>query len=119
MIAKHMFSVFLISLVIQSVHLDDTMLENEIMDSNYNGGQMRYENQRDVTMTPTNSPMVNNYPAEPPRESWMDSARNALSGPAGQIVVHMAKEMISRSTGNSQVHFWMNNFEEDFNDSRN
>lgn len=34
---------------------------------------------------------------------WFNSARNALAGPAGQMVVHMAKEMISRSAGNSQV----------------
>ncbi len=34
---------------------------------------------------------------------WMDTAKDALSGPAGQMVVHFAKEMISRSTGNSQV----------------
>lgn len=35
---------------------------------------------------------------------WMDSAKDALAGPAGQMVVHFAKEMISRSTGNSQVN---------------
>lgn len=34
---------------------------------------------------------------------WMDTAKDALAGPAGQMVVHFAKEMISRSTGNSQV----------------
>lgn len=34
---------------------------------------------------------------------WMDKAKDALAGPAGQMVVHFAKEMISRSTGNSQV----------------
>lgn len=34
---------------------------------------------------------------------WMDSAKNTLSGPAGQLMVHFAKEMISRSAGNSQV----------------
>lgn len=34
---------------------------------------------------------------------WVDTAKDALSGPAGQMVVHFAKEMISRSTGNSQV----------------
>lgn len=34
---------------------------------------------------------------------WMNTARDALAGPAGQMVVHFAKEMISRSTGNSQV----------------
>lgn len=34
---------------------------------------------------------------------WMDTAKNALSGPAGQIMVQFAKEMISRSAGNSQI----------------
>ncbi|KAG4079246.1 hypothetical protein HA402_006969 [Bradysia odoriphaga] len=34
---------------------------------------------------------------------WMDTAKDALSGPAGQMVVHFAKEMISRSAGNSQI----------------
>lgn len=35
---------------------------------------------------------------------WMATAKDALAGPAGQMVVHFAKEMISRSTGNSQVN---------------
>lgn len=104
MLAKCVFSVFIVTLAIHSVRLDDTMLENEIMDSNVQSDQMKYTNQRDVNNTPTYMPLENNYPAEPPKESWLDSARTALSGPAGQIVVHMAKEMISRSTGNSQVH---------------
>lgn len=48
-------------------------------------------------------PMVpyNNYAGG--QGTWFDSAKNALAGPAGQMVVHMAKEMISRSAGNSQV----------------
>ena len=39
--------------------------------------------------------------------TWMDTAKTALSGPAGKMVVHIAKEMLSRSAGNSQVckHF--------------
>lgn len=41
---------------------------------------------------------------------WWDTARHALSGPAGQIIVSMAKEMISRSTGNSQVSMNIRNF---------
>lgn len=39
---------------------------------------------------------------------WMDTAKEALAGPAGQMVVHFAKEMISRSAGNSQVIFYIN-----------
>lgn len=35
---------------------------------------------------------------------WFDTAKDAMSGPAGQMVVHFAKEMISRSAGNSQVN---------------
>lgn len=35
--------------------------------------------------------------------SWMDTAKDALAGPAGKMAVHLAKEIISRSTGNSQV----------------
>uniref|UniRef100_A0A1B0DQL3 Uncharacterized protein n=1 Tax=Phlebotomus papatasi TaxID=29031 RepID=A0A1B0DQL3_PHLPP len=34
---------------------------------------------------------------------WTEKARSLISGPAGQIVVNLAKEMLSRSTGNSQV----------------
>lgn len=43
-------------------------------------------------------------PEYPSRGGWFDTARNALAGPAGQVAVHMAKEMISRQTGNSQVN---------------
>lgn len=35
--------------------------------------------------------------------SFMKNAKEAIQGPAGQIMVHMAKELISRSAGNSQV----------------
>lgn len=105
MLVKCVFSVFIIALAVKSVRLDDTMLENEIMDSNFSGDYMKYGNHRDMNNMPSNLPMENSYPAEPPKESWLDSAKNALSGPAGQMVVHMAKEMISRSTGNSQVLF--------------
>lgn len=34
---------------------------------------------------------------------WLASATNALAAPAGQIAMHFAKEMISRSASNSQV----------------
>lgn len=35
---------------------------------------------------------------------WMEQAKDAIAGPAGQMMVHFAKEMISRSAGNSQVN---------------
>lgn len=34
---------------------------------------------------------------------WLATATNALAAPAGQIAMHFAKEMISRSASNSQV----------------
>lgn len=34
---------------------------------------------------------------------WMEMASNAIAGPAGQLVVHFAKEMMSRQDGSSQV----------------
>lgn len=102
----------IIGFAIKSVRLDDlSALQNEIMDSNYNGasGGMGNGNSVDQMNYGGNHMEINNKNqnienlAEPPRQTWFDTARNALSGPAGQIVVHMAKEMISRSTGNSQV----------------
>lgn len=35
--------------------------------------------------------------------NWMKSAQNILAGPAGQMMVQFAKELISRSSGSSQV----------------
>ncbi|XP_055908228.1 uncharacterized protein LOC129943040 [Eupeodes corollae] len=35
--------------------------------------------------------------------SWFKSAENVLAGPAGHVVVEVAKDLLSRSTGNSQV----------------
>jgi len=34
---------------------------------------------------------------------FMDNAQQLIAGPAGQMVLHFAKEMISRSAGNSQI----------------
>lgn len=116
MYTKCAIGVLIIAFAIKSVRLDDmTVLQNEIMDSNYNGAvggngggggaggidqQMNFGGSH-LEVNNKNQNIENL--AEPPRHTWFDSARNALSGPAGQIVVHMAKEMISRSTGNSQV----------------
>ncbi|CAD7091832.1 unnamed protein product [Hermetia illucens] len=35
--------------------------------------------------------------------NWMKSAQNILAGPAGQMMVQFAKELISRSSGSSQI----------------
>lgn len=77
---------------ISAVSSDDFTSQNEILD---------YENDRD----PIIYGIKNESVVHPniPKITWFDSARNALAGPAGKIVVTMAKEMIARSTGNSQV----------------
>lgn len=90
------------TIAIKCVRPED-IAQNEIMDSNYSGDQLNYGKQHEID----NRPLENSYgPLPSPAEgSWLESARNVLNGPTGQIVVHMAKEMISRSTGNSQVVF--------------
>lgn len=108
MYTKCAIGVLIIAFAIKSVRLDDlAALQNEIMDSNYNGAvgnggndQINYGgNALEINNKNPNLPPF----AEPPRQGWFESARNALSTPAGHIVIHMAKELISRSTGNSQV----------------
>lgn len=100
MFIKYVIGVMVISVVLKSVRSDDINTQNEIMDLNYNDDQMNYGK---IDNIPRNGQLDNSL--QPPAESWLDTARNALSGPTGQIMVHMAKEMISRSTGNSQVFF--------------
>lgn len=99
---KCVISVVVISVALKSVQSDDINAQNEIMDSNYSDDQMNYGK---IDNIPRNGQLDNAYNPQPPAESWLDTAKNALSGPTGQIMVHMAKEMISRSTGNSQVLF--------------
>lgn len=102
MFLKCVIGSVVISLALKSVYSED-ITQNEIIDSNYSGNQ--YGNRHEIDMFSGNGQMNNGYgPPQPPTKTWMESARNALSGPAGQMVVHMAKEMISRSTGNSQVN---------------
>lgn len=101
MLSKCVVGVFILSLALKTVRLDDLTAQNEIMDSNYNGDQMNFGNRNEIANG--NGLMDNGNESQPAGETWLNTARNALNGPAGQIVVHMAKEMISRSTGNSQV----------------
>lgn len=98
-----MICVLVISVAMKSVHSDDMVSHNEIMDSDFSGDQISYGKRNEIDNIAAR-PLENAYgPPAPAETSWLDSARTALSGPAGQIVVNMAKEMISRSTGNSQV----------------
>lgn len=48
------------------------------------------------------------------RVGWIETAKNALAAPAGQMAVHFAKELISRSAGNSQVSEQYCHFENNF-----
>lgn len=98
MFVKYVICVVMVSVALKSVLCDDMTGPNEIMSTNFGEEPMNYDNSQ------RNGQMDNNvYGPQPPTESWLDTARNALSGPTGQMVVTMAKEMISRSTGNSQV----------------
>lgn len=100
MFLKCVIGVAVISIALKSVRSED-MAQNEVMDPNYGDGQMNYVKMDNINRNGALD--SNGYAPQPPAETWLDTARNAFSGPAGQIVVHMAKEMISRSTGNSQV----------------
>lgn len=106
MSVKYAICVFVTLAVVGPVHLDDSVAQNEIADTSYserdplNMGERNVNNQNLDYFGNNNQLIGNNNVGG----SWLASARDALSGPAGQIVVHMAKEMISRSTGNSQVN---------------
>lgn len=103
MFQKCAIGFLIVVIAIKLVRPDDLTAQNEIMDSNYNGDQMNYGNRQEIASVGGGLPPDNSYDQKLAETSWLDSARSALSGPAGQIVVHVAKEMISRSTGNSQV----------------
>lgn len=96
MLTKYFICALIMPSLIGSAIIDDTSNgQNEISELDYNRAPADYGG---------------NYVGGSEASggsTWLDTARNALSGPAGQIVVHMAKEMISRSTGNSQVAFFM------------
>lgn len=91
MLIKYVFCALIVPALISSATLDDVSNgPNEINEMDYNRASTDYYG--------------GNYSGNNDGNTWLDTARNALSGPAGQMVVHMAKEMISRSTGNSQVN---------------
>lgn len=89
---KYIGCALIVPTLIGSAIIDDvTAGQNEITELDYNRAPVDYGGN-----------YVGNVEASG-STTWLDTARNALSGPAGQIVVHVAKEMISRSTGNSQI----------------
>lgn len=94
MLIKHIVCALIVPSLIGSAIIDDVPnAQNEINEMDYNHAPADYYGSN------------NNNSNEGVRgHTWLDTARKSLSGPAGQMVVHMAKEMISRSTGNSQVN---------------
>lgn len=84
--------IFVILLILKPAYTADFISENEVLDYDHNREQ-------DVYIIKNNSFIHQSSP----NNSWLSSARNALAGPAGRIAVSVAKEMIARSTGNSQV----------------
>lgn len=69
--------------------------QNEISELNNGFENIIHESEKDYNIQPHENASSNN--------SWLDSAKRLMAEPAGQIAVHVAKEVISRSTGNSQV----------------
>lgn len=92
MTMKYFFSAMIVPAIIGAAIIDDVSnVQNEITETDYNRAPAEYGG---------------SYSGNNGGNTWLETARNALSGPAGQMVVHMAKEMISRSTGNSQVNYF-------------
>lgn len=88
---------FVLLLTFSAVRSDEFMSQNEVLDYDHDRDPVIYGIRNDSTV----------YPSAP-KDTWLDSARSALTGPAGRIVMTMAKEMIARSTGNSQVKWAAN-----------
>lgn len=95
MLLKYFVSALIVPVLIGSAVIEDVSnVQNEFTEMDYNRAPADYGG----NFSGTNGGNVGN--------TWLDTARNAIYGPAGQMVVHMAKEMISRSTGNSQVNYF-------------
>lgn len=87
--------ILLVLFIVKSVRLEDTVSQNELSDSNYVSEPIIHSSSHEKS--------VQTFASSPNGDTWFDTAKRMLAAPAGQIVVHMAKEMISRSSGNSQV----------------
>lgn len=81
--------------VAKLVQSDDMNAQNELNGLNRGFENIIYGTDKDYNIQPYDNASSSN--------SWLDSAKSLMAEPAGQIVVHVAKEVISRSTGNSQV----------------
>lgn len=95
---KNVLVCFLVLIcVARLVRSDEMNAQNEINELNNNNGfeNIIYGTGKDYNIQPYDNVSSSN--------SWLDSAKRLMAEPAGQIVVHVAKEVISRSTGNSQV----------------
>lgn len=83
------------------VQSDETNAQNELNGFNRGFENIIYGTDKDYNIQAYDNASSSN--------SWLDSAKSLMAEPAGQIVVHVAKEVISRSTGNSQVCIAINN----------
>lgn len=77
-----------------------SVLSNQFVQSVVITQQSQVLKNNDLTVEPNV-----NYNSRQPR-GWKDMASNAIAGPAGQLVVHFAKEMMSRQDGSSQVKYF-------------
>lgn len=96
MAIKYLPLVLIICFIKNLVYANENISQNEIIDSNYGSDQAVYGAE--------NGNPVQTYPNALSGETWYGTAQKLMVAPAGQIAVQMAKEMISRSTGNSQVN---------------
>lgn len=84
--------ILVIILILKPAYSADFISDNEVLD---------YDHNREPDLYGIKN---NSFPHQSsPNISWLSSAKNALSGPAGRIAVSVVREMIARSTGNSQV----------------
>lgn len=95
-VENRMYNQIICALVIvfalSAVFADDFTSQNEVLDYGHDREPVIYGFKNESVAHPNI-----------PKDTWFDSARYALAGPAGRIVITMAKEMLARSTGNSQV----------------
>lgn len=59
---------------------------------------------RSGTVVSYEEPQVNEVEPEPTKPfKWLKGMQDMVSSPTGNVVVQVAKELLNRSTGNSQV----------------
>lgn len=90
-------ALLLIVPAVLSIALDPTQLEQNGLPSLPNHSNNNFAAKSPIVDAPVYS---DNQIVE---NTWTDSFKRALHGPTGQMVVHIAKEVIARQVGGSQV----------------